>query len=237
MKSLILSTFLMLIALVANTQTEQDEITLRSLHKKGDQILNAGVGFLNAGNTSFALLGGSSSSGSPSPSLNISYDYGLTDQLSIGAFTNFYRVEKQNTVSLTQLESLIDDINEDPLCALQCATGLGFSDGCICSTEIEQRVSVISFGGKLSLRRSLIPELDTYVSTYLGYSWNRQKTITESALDGILNATNSSIEVPSIIYFGVVGARYFVSETFAVYGEFGYGNVHLIQLGCSYRIR
>lgn len=51
----------------------------------------------------------------------------------------------------------------------------------------------------------------------------------------MLDEVSINTEVPKIIYFGVVGARYYVTPEIAVYGEFGYSNVHLLQLGASYR--
>lgn len=216
-----------------NTVTTRADSTYQ--HHKGDQILNIGIGFINASDFALSGLGGSTGTGSPSPSLNLSFDYGLTDAISIGAFANYYRVNAVSTYDLSNLNDIFDQINNDPSCALQCLTGINLGANCQCTTDVENRVNVVSLGGKLALRRSFTPEIDTYASTYLGYSWNKQKTITESALDGLLDLAGSSVTVPKIIYFGVVGARYFITPQWAIYGEFGYSNVHLLQVGASHR--
>ncbi len=215
--------------------TEQrDPITYQ--HNKGDKILNVGVGLINPTEYAYSVIGGSSGGGSPSPSINAAFDYGISQHLSIGAFANYYRVTASSTIDLSTIGDIVDQVNEDPLCATQCLLGLNFSSNCICSTDVEERVNVMSVGGKLTLRRPFTPEFDTYASTYLGYSFNKRKTITESALNGILDVSGSSVSVPSFIYFGVIGARYFITPSLAVYGEFGYSNVHLLQLGASYRL-
>lgn len=217
-----------------NTKQQRDPITYQ--HNKGDKILNVGVGLINPTEYAYSVIGGSSGAGSPSPSINAAFDYGITQHLSIGAFANYYRVSASSTLDLSSIEDIVDQINDDPFCATQCLLGITITSNCICSTEIEERVNVLSLGGKLTLRRPLTPEIDTYASTYLGYSFNKRQTITESALDGILDLSGSSVDVPSFIYFGVIGARYFITPSIAVYGEFGYSNVHLLQLGASYRL-
>lgn len=203
-------------------------------HSKGDQNINIGVGLINPTDFAFNLIGGGSGTGSPSPSFNLSYDYGLTQAISIGAFFNYYRVDAQNDYTLDDLT----DIVNDPLCALKCNSPFpvpGLED-CICEGgSIKERNNVFTFGGKLSYHIYKLEKLDTYVSTYLGYSINRRKTITESAIGSLLNEFDSEVSIPTIVYYVSAGARYFIIPNIAVFGEFGYGNTHLLQLGLTYR--
>ncbi len=204
-------------------------------HTKSDKNLNIGIGLLNSTEFAFNLIGGGSGAGSPSPSLNLSYEYGLTQAISIGAFFNYYRVDAKNDYTLDDLNAIIDD----PLCALQCNSPFpipGIED-CICDGgSITERNNVFTFGGKLSYHIFKIEKLDTYASTYLGYSINRRKTISESAVSAILNEFDSEVTVPTVVYFASAGVRYFFTPQIALYGEFGYGNSHLLQLGATYRL-
>lgn len=218
-------------------QYQSQNLALDSIayHSKGDQNINIGIGLLNSTEFAFNLIGGGSGAGSPSPSLNLSYEYGLTQAISIGAFFNYYRVDAQYDYTLDDINAIIDD----PLCALACNSPIPIpgTEDCICDGgSITDRNNVFTFGGKLSYHIYKIEKLDTYASTYLGYSVNRRKTISESAVSSILNEIDSEVTVPTIVYFASAGVRYFITPQIGLYGEFGYGNSHLLQLGATYRL-
>lgn len=216
-------------------QTQNLALDSIAYHSKGDQNINIGIGLLNSTEFAFNLIGGGSGAGSPSPSLNLSYEYGLTQTISIGAFFNYYRVDAQYDYTLDDINGIIDD----PLCALACNSPIPIpgTEDCICGGgSVTERNNVFTFGGKLSYHIYKIEKLDTYASTYLGYSFNRRKTISESAVSSILNEIDSEISVPTVVYFASAGIRYFVTPQIALYGEFGYGNTHLLQLGATYRL-
>jgi len=88
---------------------------------------------------------------------------------------------------------------------------------------------------KLRYHKPIIENLDTYASTYLRYSFNRRKTITETALQEAVDEVGLITEIPSIVYFGSVGARYFITSNIGIWGEYGIGNVHLLNVGLTYR--
>ena len=217
-------------------QYRHSSIVLDSIHyhTKGDHVINVGVGLINPSDYAFNLIGGGSGSGEPSPSFNMNYEYGLTQEISIGPFFNYYRVDTQNDYTLDDINEIIDD----PLCALACNSFINLpgSEDCICSGTIKERSNVFTFGGKLSFHKIIIEGLDTYASTHLGYSFNRRKTITESAISSILNELDSEVNVPRVVYYASVGIRYYIKPQLGIYGEFGYGNTHLLQLGASYRL-
>ncbi len=215
-------------------QTQYLALDTIAYHTKGDQNINIGIGLINPSDFAFNLVGGGSGAGSPSQSINLAYEYGITQAISIGAFFNYYRVDAQNDFTIDDLT----DIVNDPICALQCNSPFpipGVED-CICEGgSITERNNVFTFGGKLSYHIYKLEKLDTYASTYLGYSINRRKTITESAVSSLLIGFDSEVSIPTVVYFVSAGARYFITPKIAVFGEFGYGNTHLLQLGVTYR--
>ncbi len=209
-------------------------------HNQGDVNTHLGFSFLKASSFNFSVLE-ATGSGNPSPAINLSMDYGLTKEIGLGLFASFYRVEGQTEINFDNNPELFEDLFDDPLCYIACLTGIGTSN-CDCeaitgaSETVTTRVNVFTIGGKLSYHVLKFEKLDTYGNTYLGYSFNRRKTITESAIDQLLDQANSDNDVPSIVYFASAGMRYFITPQWALYGEFGYGNVHLMQLGLTYRL-
>jgi len=209
---------------------------------QGEHQINANIGILNTTDFAFSLFG-QSGSGDPSPSLNLSYDYALNNEIRIGAFTSFYRVDgtQSSTLDLVSdglsglgvnIGSLLSGFGVDDIL---CET-LGINCPQDITTEIQERVSVFSIGGKLMYARPLVDKFDTYVSTYLGFSFNNRETITEEALNTASEQLGLGIEVPDLIYFGAVGARYYLTPQIGIYGEFGQGNVHTVKLGLSFKL-
>lgn len=236
--------FLLTVLCFISTSTFAQESSVRELGSyyllQNEKQLNVDVGLLNT--TEFALsLFGASGSGEPSPSINLSFDYGLTDNVRIGAFTGYYRVDGSKSSPIDNVVSELENLNlgidinsilsqfglDDILCQLL---------GNCPETVIEERVNVFTIGGKLMLSRPLAEKIDTYASTYLGYSFNKRKTITEEALGAASEQLGLNTEIPSVIYYASAGARFYVTPLIGIYGEYGYGNVHLLKLGLSYKL-
>lgn len=211
-------------------------------NNRNTHYLNLSVGFFNPVKFSFSLANINNVNGNPSPSLNLDYNYGVSSALSLGAFANYYRVNAQYTPSIDELGTILDESIdcvdqigglEDILNGLDCITNQINGE----NTTIKQRLNVFTIGGKLSLHTRILPNIDTYAATYLGYSFNKRESIVESVLEEyaaeLLN--KSSVNVPKFVYYLNAGARIYISEAVGVYGEFGYGNVHLGKLGLTYR--
>jgi len=153
----------------------------------------------------------------------------------LGALFGYYRVNAQQDLTLDDISEFL----EDPECAIQCLIPFNIGSNCNCDAPtIKEKVNVYTLAGKLVYHRRLaiIPELDFYSSITAGYSFNRRKTIVERlgeiALDEL---TTESVNVPTFVYYVTLGGRYFISENFAIFGEGGYSNVHLAQVGLTYR--
>jgi len=207
--------------------------TVQPYFLKGDQAVNLSVGFLNASDMSFSLFE-ATGAGDPSPSVQLAYEYGLLDRLSISGFLSYYRVDASTDVDIDVIADQIAAIDVNDLGSLFSSLECIINPSS-CATTVAERVNVYTTGGKLRYTRTYIDKLDTYVTTYLGYSINRRKTITESALDAGIDQLGLNTDVPTVIYYGGVGARYFLTDSIGMWGEFGYGNVHLFSLGLSYR--
>lgn len=201
---------------------------------QGDQALNVSIGLLNMNDFTFGLFQ-ADGKGNPSPSINASYEYGLLKNIRIAGFTSFYRVESSNNFDINSLADQISNIDitdfGSVINEIQCILNPES-----CATTVKERVSVFTIGGKLSIHKPFVEGLDTYASTYLGYSFNRRKTVTEQALDVAVDQLGLNTDIPTIVYYASAGARYFITPKIGIFGEYGLGNVHLLKLGATYKL-
>ena len=228
-----LFTFFFLTDVSAQEPSEKD---YRQHVEKGDQIISLGVSFLsNPSDFALDLFTGGTGSGDPTPGINLHYEYSVTNNISLGGLFGYYRVNANQNLSLDDVSEFLDD----PECAITCLTGISIGSNCNCDAPvIRERVNVFTLAGKLVYHRQLavIPELDFYTSITAGYSFNRRKTIIEQLGDvAIDELTSSDVNVPTFVYYISVGGRYFINENWAIFGEGGFSNVHLVQAGATYR--
>lgn len=204
--------------------------------EKGDHLLNLGVSFLpNPSDFALDLFTGGTGSGNPSPGINLYYEYSITNNISLGGLFGYYRVDAQQDLNFEDISGLLDD----PECAVQCLLPINLGSSCNCEAPtIKEKVNVYTIAGKLVYHRQLaiIPELDFYTSITAGYSFNRRKTIVERLGDIALDElVTKEVNVPTFVYYVSVGGRYFINENWAIFGEGGFSNVHLVQAGITYR--
>jgi len=218
-------------------------------HLKGTHQVNLSLGILNTTNFAFDVFAGTGA-GDPTPSANLEYMYGLSNSFGIGVHFNYYRVDAQQVLILSQL---VDNFFDDPDCAASCAAELidpdsllgdllgglfGNNDNCNCTAGSKERVNVFTFAVKGAAHIKRFKNIDTYSSFIAGYSINRRQTITEQILTTALNEANRTLDetpIPTFIYAASIGARYYLSPKIAIYGEYGLGNVHTLRLGATYR--
>jgi hypothetical protein len=207
---------------------------------KGDQAINLGIGFPNK--VTFALdivaaVTGTDISTSASPQLTARYEYGLTDQISIGLHTGYY-TGKTGEVNINldeaspDLGSVIGNIGN----LLECLLTPNSPN---CQTTIDEltqkanyRISAYSLGGRVCIHRKNfmgIENIDIYGATTFAYNFMTYKNTLNS------KAKVKKVNAPTFSYAVVGGARYFFSEKWGAYGEFGYSNITLFNLGASYR--
>lgn len=200
--------------------------------KAKDHLVSASVGFINPESFTFDILG-FAGGGNPTPSINLHYEYSITNDIALGAYTSFYRV---NANAANSIQDVANTIGGGDLDMILSDLGCLILGSCGDAT-VTERINVFTIGGKLSYHRNIFTDFDTYVSTYVGYAANRRKTITENILDLISEEVGLGINVPRVVYFTSIGARYFIKEHIGIYGEVGYGNSHILNIGVSYRIQ
>ena len=200
-------------------------------HLKNTHNFSAGIGMINGVNSTFKLLGlNENFSGNPSPAIHFQYEYAISDPIGIGIYADYYKVDAE-----FNLPANIDPL-DDPLCYLQCLTGVNIS-GCDCgNTKVNTRRNVFTIAGRLAYHRAIIKDVDIYTSIIAGYSFNRRKKIEEVILEELLRNANITNNIPTFIYKVSAGARYFFSPGFGAYGELGWSNTHILRLGMTYRI-
>lgn len=200
--------------------------------KAKDHLISASVGFINPESFTFDILG-FAGGGNPTPSVNLHYEYSITNDIALGAYASFYRVNANAANSIQDVANTIGNGDIDMILSdLGCLILGSCSDA-----TVTERINVFSIGGKFSYHRNIFTDFDTYFSTYVGYAVNRRKTITENLLDLISEEVGLGINVPRVVYFTSIGARYFIKEHIGIYGEVGYGNSHILNIGVSYRIQ
>lgn len=229
----LLSWFIFFMIFMVNAQAQQEKRTYSYQAVPRSHNLNIGVGFFNPTNFAFSLFG-ASGEGDPSASINLWYEYQLTKTIGLGAMGSYYRVNSSTQINASDF---FENILDNPQCALECITGFSIGGNCNCDDlNFEERVHVYTFAGKVSLHIKRFEQLDTYSNIVLGYSINKRKSVVDAALNSALDQVIPETEIPSFIYYASLGARYYLSEKWGIYGEFGYGNVHLFHLGITYRI-
>jgi hypothetical protein len=198
---------------------------------KGDKLLSVYAGFINPEPFTFSIFS-FSGVGSPSPSANINFQYAVSNRFTFGPFASFYQVDANYSNSVDQFEALLqsEDFN-DIVGGLDCLL-LGNCD----DLTVLERISVFTVGGKISYTRNFTDALETYISMHLGYSINRRETIAEGILNSVSDELGLGVEVPSFVYFTSVGGRLFLNRKYAAFGEFGFGNSHLLTIGITMRL-
>lgn len=198
---------------------------------KGDQLISASIGLFNPEEFAFDFLG-FSGSGEPSPSFNLHFQHSISDHVAIGAFGNYYRV---NASSLNRVEDLLTDFSFDIVGDLLGNLACSILGNCG-ELDANERLNVFTLGGSLTYHTQISDKIDTYASTNLGYSINRRKSFTGELLDILKDQTGLGVKIPNFVYYTSVGARYYVTPDIGIYGEAGYGNSHLFQLGLTYKL-
>ncbi len=93
-------------------------------------------------------------------------------------------------------------------------------------------LQIFSISGRLAYHYPISSRFELYASTTAGINIIRQRKV---AVDhqGIEQRINNVLQIPSFVYYAKAGGRIKITDVFGVYGEFGYGNVTLANLGVS----
>ncbi len=141
-----------------------------------------------------------------SPQFTLRYEYAINDKIGIGAYGGYYTGET-SSISLPSIQ--LDSILNDP------GSVLGNLFGNNDDLSSTYSVNVLTLGGFFTYHFFKFEKLDTYTIVRGGYN---NVSITEN---GIMNIDFLGVDVPQIEYFAGVGARYYFTPNFGVYGEVG----------------
>lgn len=196
-----------------------------------DHLISASVGFMNPESFTFDILS-FSGGGNPTPSINIHYEYSITTDVALGVYSSFYSVNSDAASSIQDVANTIDNGNLDMVLSdLGCLILGSCGDA-----SVKETINVFTFGGKFNYHRNIFTALDTYLSAYVGYAFNRRKTNSNKLLNFFQDDSGLGINVPRIIYFTSIGIRYFFKERIGIYSEVGYGNSHILNIGISLKL-
>jgi len=199
-----------------------------STYYQGSKKISIGAGFPNVSHEAIEIagniLGTNADNGTSTPMFMGMFEYGLTENISLGAYGGYFKSESAAISAGSQLISLF--------------TGGGQNLADIGSAEF----SVISIGGKLGVHYPLINKLDTYVSTYAGYNIvnddinvnapSTGSSIGDAAVRLLINEGIGNLNYPTFTYEANAGAKYYFNENIGIYGEAGIGRF-LVNAGLT----
>jgi len=216
-------------------------------HVPKSHILNFGVGFPNKLGLAISgyekiegFLGTNViEGGSATPQLTLSYEYAVDGQLGIGAHVGYFSATTPTlNFDLSEITGGSGGILEEAceLIPILCDATETLSE----ALQGSQKFQVWTFSGRVSYHQKILPKLDIYAATVLGYSLIRRKSLSADGDDskGNLDAISDgfqSLTIPNYSYYAVAGGRYYITEHIAIYGEGGYGNITVANAGLTYR--
>jgi len=210
------------------SNTERPEATFYNM--PNTHSFHLGAGFPNKISTVLTgldVLGLVTEKGYATPQFTLRYEYGLAEGLGIGLHTGYYQA-KTPTLEVPEiiggfLCDLLDEIDLDNL-PIGCEV--------INQTLESQKFRAFSVAGRLAYYKQALPKLATYGSVVAGYSF-----ISGSGLTSLLNDLDDlGVKIPTFVYYGGAGVRYFITPNWGLYGEIGYGSITYANVGLTYRI-
>jgi len=210
------------IGLNAQNQNSDSNDSYR-YHQAKSHSFNAGLGVPNPTNIAVSFLNLIDQEAKASPQFTLMYEYGLTDQIGIGAYGGYYQARA--------------DVNIPSGLSIDCCINDPFGSCCIGGFQNDEnkttyKVRATTIGGRFAFHYLKLKKLDTFSSIRLGYSFIGYK---ESG-DGIEEF--EKIKAPAFEYFINTGARFFINPNWGVYGVVGYSvlSPFHVNVGCTYRM-
>ena len=175
-------------------------------HQAKSSTISIGVGLPSTTQIAVEFISLIDQDAKATPQFTLRYEYGINDNIGIGAYGGFYTGETSN-ISLPDIQ--LDSILNDP----------GSIFGSLFGNENElsstYRVNVVTLGGFLTYHFFRLEKLDTYTIIRGGFN------LVSIQENGIPNNDFIGAQVPMVEYFAGAGARYYFTPNFAVYGEVG----------------
>ncbi len=246
MKKLLSILFFLVLAIFTQAQqpveTDKEEKTNSSdreestyYHMEGSHMFNVGLSFPNVADVTINVIGsllGNNVDASSGPKITFSYEYGLTEDLGIGINAGYFRSKTGPIPFTVDVGGILDVCNLfSPDFDLDACLGGGGNT--VTGEESEYAINTYSLGGRFAARRRGIlgiKKLDVYGATEAGYNFVRTKNLRDS------DAEVEKVNLPTFFYIVRGGARYYLTPNWGIFGEVGYGNVTLFNVGATYRV-
>lgn len=204
-----------------NDNSETDE-SFR-YHQAKSHSFHAGLGVPNPTNIAVSFLNLLDQEAKASPQFTLMYEYGLTNQIGVGAYGGYYQAKA--------------DVNIPAGISVDCCLSDPFGSCCIGAFQNDEKntsykMRAFTLGGRLTFHYIKLKNIDTFSSIRLGYSFIGY------------NETGDEIEqfqkikAPTFEYFINTGARIYITPNWGVYGVVGYSvlSPFHVNLGCTYRL-
>lgn len=179
---------------------------LNAQHQKGDALFNLGLGMSSYYTSGAAFK-------STVPPLETSFESFVGDNFSIGGFLGYYKAKYENVIK---------------------------SDIATIDTKI--KYNYLSFGAVANYHFVDENTFNIYLGGKLGYVSSKTKVSQDidSRHDVDIPETNDPLglagaTVSGITYSAHIGARYYLSKSFALNAELGYG-ISLLKVGLSFKL-
>lgn len=175
-------------------------------YKEGGSQVNLGVGFI----TNFVTIpSGTGYTTHSIPPISASYEYGITDKISVGGYLGYTSTGWDYTYTTNDL------------------TKAGFPKVDATSTTT---YSYTIFGVRGSYHFATSDKLDPYAGAMLGYNVASVSWTTNDPNTGGINI--APVAASAVAFSAHLGARYFFTDNIGAFAEIGYG-VAIANLGLT----
>jgi hypothetical protein len=150
--------------------------------------------------------------------LNLGFGLGST------LYSGFYYKSMIPPLSASVDVGIVDNVLEKGVIGV--GGYLGYSSYKLDYSSYGWKYSNLILGGRGTFHYPLVDKLDTYAGLLLGFNVSTTKEF-GSVLPGTFHSSNGGI-----VYSAFVGAKYYLKDNVALFGEFGYG-ISYLTLGVS----
>jgi len=210
------------VGITAQSEDSEKDESFR-YHQAQSHTFHAGLGMPNPTNIAVSFLNLLDQEAKASPQFTLMYEYGLTDQIGVGAYGGYYQATADVNIP-TGIS--VDCCLTDPLGS--CCLGAFQND----EKNASYKMRAFTLGGRFSYHYIRLKKIDTFSSIRLGYSFIGYKE-TGDQIEQF-----QKIKAPTFEYFINTGARIYITPNWGVYGVVGHSVLSPFHanIGCTYRL-
>ncbi len=216
---------------------------------QGSHNFYLGAGFPNKVGVGIAGLDalGVVEKGKTSPQFTFLYEYGLKKDIGIGVQFGYFQAETPKLaydlddlgILESDLGAEVDQILGEDLGDLLGGLfgGLGGGGQTATGEKIDgfRRTKCYSIAGSFAYHYKLADWLEAYSAALVGYN-HYVKEDNGSLTDDLLEGLTTNVNAPVVSYFAKLGFRALINDKIGFYGEAGYGNMTIVNVGLSVKL-